>query len=238
MTTAAEVFRDYVVDGNPSSGVHQPVKSEIRSLFVDMIVDSLTVDSVIVTDSLSVESGIVTDGAASDISLNVTMKGTGALVVANASGNLFTSSFGAAVFTGGLGADAFKNAVYLGGSAIGVNGNSANTDTPINITLPDNFGITKYRINAIFVSNRGTTASLTTATAGLFTAAGGGGTAIAANQALSTITSNADNVANNIMALTQANLRLSDTTLFFRIGTAQGAATTLDVFIYISPLAS
>lgn len=34
--TANEVFRDYVVDGVPSSGVHQPVKADIRSLLTNL----------------------------------------------------------------------------------------------------------------------------------------------------------------------------------------------------------
>lgn len=33
---AAQVFRDFVIDGMPTSGIHQPTKADIRSLFEDV----------------------------------------------------------------------------------------------------------------------------------------------------------------------------------------------------------
>jgi hypothetical protein len=123
----------------------------------------------------------------------------------------------------------------LAGSAQNVDLNSANTDTEIKIKSPT----TNYRVHAILVKNKGTTASLTTATAGLFSAAAGAGLALAANQALSAITSNTVNTDANLLALTQtvgSRTWIDKTSLFFRVGTAQGAAATADVYIYIQPL--
>ena len=126
-------------------------------------------------------------------------------------------------------------AQVLGGYATGVDLNSANTDTAIAITSPT----TNYRVGACVVRNKGTTASLTTATAGLFTSTGGGGLALCANQALSAITSNAIGTDANALQLTAtvaARTAIASTTLQFRVGTAQGAAATADVYVYILPM--
>ncbi len=121
------------------------------------------------------------------------------------------------------------------GYTTGVNLNSANTDTAITIILPN--GITNYRINNIFIQNTGTTASLTTATGGVFSSTGGGGVSISANQALSGLTSNAINTATNLIGLGGVTaIALNPTTLYFRVGTAQGAAATGNVYIYGFPL--
>lgn len=128
-------------------------------------------------------------------------------------------------------------AQILGGQALNVNLNSANTDNAIPISLPA--GVTNYIIEAIIVRNKGTTASLTTATAGLFSTTGGGGLALAANQALAAITSNAIGTDANALALTQtvaSRTAISTATLQFRVGTAQGAAATADVYVFIRPL--
>lgn len=125
--------------------------------------------------------------------------------------------------------------VVLGGFATGVNLNSGNTDIAITINSPT----ANYRINAVLVVNTGTTASLTTVTGGLFTTTGGGGLALAANQALAAITTNAVNTDANALSLTAtvgARTKINSTTLQFRVGTAQGAAATGDVYVYIQPL--
>lgn len=125
--------------------------------------------------------------------------------------------------------------VVLGGLATGVNLNSGNTDTAITINSPT----PNYRINAVLVVNTGTTASLTTVTAGLFTTTGGGGLALAANQALAAITANAVNTDANALSLTATvgiRTKINSTTLQFRVGTAQGAAATGDVYVYIQPM--
>ena len=91
-----------------------------------------------------------------------------------------------------------------------------------------------YIIEAVVVT--AATLSLTTATAGLFTAAGGAGTTLVADQALSALTA-----SNKYDDLTLAGALATDVytnaTLYFRIGTPQGAAATLDVFIYGRSLA-
>lgn len=116
--------------------------------------------------------------------------------------------------------------------ATGVNANSV-ADTAIAIPLPT--GVTSYRVAKVTGLNP--SASLTAAQAGLYTAAGGGGTAICAAQALSGLTTNAANTAGNAADLTQANgaTAFTATTLYFRITTAQGAAATLDVVVEIQP---
>lgn len=128
-----------------------------------------------------------------------------------------------------------NTALLLGGSTGSINANSANTDNAITITSPT----TNYIIESIVVKNKGTTASLTTATFGVFTSTGGAGLAIAANQALSPITANAVNTDANAMALAitvGARTWINSTTLQGRVGTAQGAAATIDVYVYIRPL--
>lgn len=125
--------------------------------------------------------------------------------------------------------------VFAAGSAAAVNLNSANTDTAITISSPT----TNYIVDRVLVVNNGTTASLTTATAGLFTATGGAGLALAANQALSPITSNAIGTDANSFALATtvgSRTAISTATLQFRVGTAQGAAATGTVYVWIRPL--
>jgi hypothetical protein len=125
-------------------------------------------------------------------------------------------------------------ALVLGGWVQNVNLNSANTDNAITLASPKPY----YDLHSVAVKNKGTTGSITTATAGLFTATGGGGTALAANQALSALTSNAANTSGGLMwmTLSGSNQWADRTTLYFRVGTAQGAAATADVYVFIQPL--
>lgn len=71
--------------------------------------------------------------------------------------------------------------------------------------------------------------SLTTALAGIFTAAAAGGTAIKSNAALSGLTA-----ATVVSAAAAANVTTAFTVqnIYVNVGTAQGAAATLDVFVY------
>lgn len=115
-----------------------------------------------------------------------------------------------------------------------VNFNQTNTDVALTFTLPT--GIARYTVNAVRLSSA--SASISTATAGLFTATGGAGQTIAANQAI-TVTQTATDTNNNtmFMALTNANTEAyTDTTLQFRLGTPQGSAATADVILIIIPL--
>lgn len=70
--------------------------------------------------------------------------------------------------------------------------------------------------------------SLTTAAAGLFTAANAGGTGIVANAALSGLTS-ATVFSQRTVATTALQTAQN---LYLNVGTAQGAAATMDVFVY------
>jgi hypothetical protein len=120
-------------------------------------------------------------------------------------------------------------------AALAVNFNSANTDTTIPIVLPA--GVTNYLVKSVRLANA--SASISTATFGLFSASGGGGTAImAAGQAI-TVTSAAANTNNNAQTATPATSNTQSynfANLFFRVGTAQGSAATADVIIEIVPL--
>ena len=84
----------------------------------------------------------------------------------------------------------------------------------------------RYSVSNVIVTNA--SISLTTATAGLFTAPSGGGTAIVADAALSACTSAAV-VSQRTVASTAAQ---TGQNLYFNVGTAQGAAATADVFVY------
>lgn len=119
-----------------------------------------------------------------------------------------------------------------------VNFNSANTDNAISISLPT--GFTRYRISGIFIS--GASQTLTTATCGLFTATGAGGTAIVTAATAITVTTASADTNTGIQSLTVngTNTKFYDLatfpTLYFRVQTAQGAAATASVVILINPL--
>ena len=126
------------------------------------------------------------------------------------------------------------------GYALQVNVNQTNTDIPVTLFLlpGTNFTVTKLQVNNASVS-------LTSATASLYTATGGGvgsGTALAADQALSALTVVGVGNANLTLASAASNTVLNTTTLgladtlYIRIGTAQGAAATADFYIWGEPL--
>lgn len=118
----------------------------------------------------------------------------------------------------------------LGGSAGGVNFNSANTDTSLAIFTPT----TLYRVIALDIYS--CSATTTTATFTLNTAAAGAGTALVP-LTTSTVSSAAANTNNNAMRVTPiSTIVLNQGTIFFRIGTAQGSAATCTIVVYISPL--
>jgi hypothetical protein len=116
----------------------------------------------------------------------------------------------------------------------GVNFNAATNDNAITLSLPS--GTTRYLVLNCYICHA--SASISTATAGLFTAASGGGVAVAADQAI-TVTSASDATNNNAMALTITNSvtrSYTASTLYFRTGTAQGSAATGDVVLHIAVL--
>ena len=83
-----------------------------------------------------------------------------------------------------------------------------------------------YSISNVIFTNAST--SLTTAAAGLFTAPSAGGTGIVANAALSALTG-ATVVSQRTVASTAAQ---TGQNLYVNVGTAQGAAATMDVYVY------
>lgn len=102
--------------------------------------------------------------------------------------------------------------------------NSATTDTAVTI------GATRYLIDNITLESP--SAAVTTATMGLFTAAGGGGTTLCADQALSGSLTATTKVMNLVkQAIVDSDSR-TDGTLYIRVGTAEGSACTVNVKIY------
>ena len=108
------------------------------------------------------------------------------------------------------------------GSLTGVDCNSANNDNAITITA------TRYIIRRIIIDNG--SISLTTATAGVFTAAAAGGTTVATDQALSALTATTKWKDITLAAIAGTDVFTSGT-LYFRTGTAQGAAATCNVYV-------
>ena len=116
-----------------------------------------------------------------------------------------------------------------------VNFNVGAADTQIAIALPA--GFTRYRMIACHIS--GASGTLTTATAGLFTAAGGGGVAIVTAASAITVATAAENTNNNMMIMTINNSQTQSytaTPLYFRVATPQGAAATGTVTITYVPM--
>jgi hypothetical protein len=115
---------------------------------------------------------------------------------------------------------ATNQAIRLLASYQGVNVNATgDTVLPIQNT-------TNYSVSNVIFTNAST--SLTTAAAGVFTAPSAGGTAIVANAALSALTASTV-VSQRTVAATATQ---SGQNLYVNVGTAQGAAATMDVYVY------
>jgi len=99
-------------------------------------------------------------------------------------------------------------------------------DTTVTFTLPN--GHTRYRLGAIVLVNTSNTASLTTAQIGVFTGAGGTGTAIVTGgTSLAAVTTNAATTNAATIQFTQAvgaTAYFTTNPIFFRVTTGQGAA--------------
>lgn len=113
------------------------------------------------------------------------------------------------------------NAFRLLAVAKGVNVNATGDVAIMNV-----INASSYSVFQVVMTNAST--SLTTAAAGLFTAAAAGGTAIVANAALSGLTG-ATVVSQRTVASTAAATAQQ---LYLNAGTAQGAAATVDVYVY------
>ena len=121
------------------------------------------------------------------------------------------------------------------GVALGVNLNQTNTDIAIPLILLPGCNFVP---SAVMINNA--SVSLTTATFGVFSAAGGTGvtivTASAALSSLTTATSNLNATLAATATTTVLNQATLSNTLYFRVGTAQGAAATADVYIWADVL--
>jgi diacylglycerol kinase family enzyme len=119
---------------------------------------------------------------------------------------------------------------------VGVNFNAANADNAIAINLPT--GFTRWKVDSVIIS--GASGTLTTATCGLFTAAAAGGVGIVPTGTAITVSNNTADTNNNMQALAlfsaAATTAISETTVYFRTQTAEGAAATGNVSIILTPL--
>jgi len=210
---------------------------------------NLGLGTMAVQDAASVA---ITGGTIAGITdLAVSDGGTGASTAANARTNLglgtmATQDANAVAITGGSVAGITDLAVADGGTGastaaaartnLGIvtgygllgsitawNVNSATTDTAITM------GSARYIIDKVELDNA--SINLTTATGGLFTAAGGGGTTIAADQALSALTASTKFTDLSLQAIAGTDVFTAGT-LYARVGTAQGAAATVNLRIF------
>jgi len=102
---------------------------------------------------------------------------------------------------------------------------SVNVNATGDTVLPIN-NTNTYSVSNVIFTNAST--SLTTAAAGVFTAPNAGGTGIVANAALSALTGSTV-VSQRTVASTAAQ---TGQNLYVNVGTAQGAAATMDVYVY------
>ena len=116
---------------------------------------------------------------------------------------------------------ATNQAIRLLAVATGINVNATGDQAVMNIINSTNYSVS----NVIFTN---ASVSLSSAAAGVFTAPSAGGTAIMSNAALSGLTSSSV-VGQETVATTATQ---SSQKLYVNVGTAQGAAATVDVYIY------
>jgi len=114
-----------------------------------------------------------------------------------------------------------------------INFNSANTDNAISLLLPA--GSSNFYFWRILLANA--SASITTATIGVYSATGAGGTTLVAQTAI-TVSTGAASTSNNLQQLyggsTTESFNFS--TIYARVINAQGSAATADVCVLYSPL--
>jgi len=117
-----------------------------------------------------------------------------------------------------------SNALRLLAVAKGINANAVG-DTAMQI-----INATNWTATTVVLSNA--SISLTTATAGIFTLPGATGVAI--RTAASALTALTGPTVTNAAAATAAGIALNATvqTIYFNIAVAQGAAATLDAYLY------
>ena len=116
---------------------------------------------------------------------------------------------------------ASNEAIRLLAVATGVNVNATGDQAVLRIINAQNYSVS----NVVFTN---ASISLSSAAAGLFTAPSAGGTGIVANAALSALTGPTI-VSQRTVASTATPV---SQTLYLNVGTAQGAAATMDVYVY------
>lgn len=114
--------------------------------------------------------------------------------------------------------------------------NSGNTDTAFPIVLPT--GYVRYVMNTVRIS--GCSATLGTATVGVFSGAGGTGTQVVASGTVPSITSASANTAGNTTTVTIATPATTTTlnfgTLEFRVQTPQGSPASCTVTVTVQAI--
>ena len=116
---------------------------------------------------------------------------------------------------------ATNQAIRLLAVATGVNVNSTGDQATLAINNASSYSVS----NVVFTN---ASISLSSAAAGLFTAPSAGGTGLVANAALSALTSSTV-VSQRTVASTALQTAQN---LYLNVGTAQGAAATMDVYVY------
>lgn len=109
------------------------------------------------------------------------------------------------------------------GSLTGVDMNVPTNDNAVTLVS------SRYRLDKVTIENA--SVNLTTATAGVFTAAGGGGTTLAADQSLAALSASTKFLDIVLQAVCGTDI-LTAGTLYFRTGTAQGVAATANVWLW------
>lgn len=105
----------------------------------------------------------------------------------------------------------------------GVDLNSANTDHELKIGWP------KYVVEKVIVTDASTSLAISGATLGIFTASGGGGTAVVSAATLTALTG-ATKIVLSTLALTTDYL--TSGSLFARTVLAHGSAATCNVYVF------
>lgn len=110
---------------------------------------------------------------------------------------------------------------------------NATGDTTIPVTLPT--GFTRYRVWALTALNASIVPTL--GKIGLYTAASQGGLALLAQTLLTAITTTATETAGAVasLSMTVTTAMLTDANLYLNVGTANGAACTVDLQLVIQP---
>lgn len=116
------------------------------------------------------------------------------------------------------------------GRYIGVNLNSANTDFPV--TLNDSY--TNYVVRRISFNNS-SISNPSSCTVGVFTGAGGTGNTLVSNASVTLTTAGVTYFDATLAASATSSVQTSPV-IYVRVGTAQGAAATADVYIYGDPI--